>query len=166
MTDADYFFDLDSLSDEEFFSAYEPSDADIKYRSVTVAPQMGGEYLSAYHQQSNNYSMPLAGQNFKLNTFSKPTPTVSNSNRCPAAPFGISKTNFIINKSDYNTVTRSIAENLKVHENFDFSFIEQEHLVNFLLCYFSPLVVHEVTRMFCLCMFLVERQIPMWLKLF
>ena len=129
MNNSDFF---DNLSDEELFNAYEPSEADIKFRSVKVESH-AGEYFSAYHQQANSFSMPLAGQLFKSNiTSTKSSSSASSVNGCPSVPFGIAKTNFIINKSDYNAVVRSITDNIQAHENFDFSYIEHEHMVNIL----------------------------------
>lgn len=127
MNNSDFF---DNLSDEELFNAYEPSEADIKFRSVKVESH-AGEYFSAYHQQANSFSMPTAGQLFKSKITSKSS-SASSVNGCPSVPFGIAKTNFIINKSDYNAVVRSIADNISAHENFDFSYIEHEHMVNIL----------------------------------
>lgn len=169
MNNSDFFNDLSS--DEELFNAYEHSDVDIKFRSVRVESHQGGDYFSAYHQQSNSFSMPLAGQIFKSNTTSKSSS--SSSSGCPSAPFGIAKTNFIINKPDYTTVVRSITENLNGHDNFDFSFVESEHMVIF---DFRFLYVHSVAscctsfcNKFLLCLLflpsIVERQVPLWLKL-
>lgn len=126
MNNSNFYNDGD---DEELFNAYEDSSADLKFRSIKIDNNQHGDYFASYDTQPAHYHTPIGGQHAKIAATSKSS-SAALSNGCPSIPYGIAKTNFIIENTEYISVVKSVCENLNGHANFDFSFVDSEFMVN------------------------------------
>ncbi len=119
----DYYGDMEEV---ELFSVTDFSAEDMTYRSIAVDSRPAGDYMRAY--EAPVYSMSTNSK-FAVNVTAKSSSTAS-VNGCPSVPFGVSKTKFMMNMTDSRTVIESINTHLKSQSDFDFSHVEEDHMVS------------------------------------
>lgn len=113
----------DDLEDGELFSVCDDYTEDLKYRSIAVEsrPTIGF---------SHGYQAPVSAPVFAFMSKAAKTSSGSHTSGCPSIPYGVAKTNFTIDKTDYASVVRSIEENLSSQMCFDFSYLEYDFMVS------------------------------------
>ncbi|KAJ1423903.1 hypothetical protein B484DRAFT_451745 [Ochromonadaceae sp. CCMP2298] len=104
-------FDNEYVYSEEFV-------ADLKFRSIKVDEQ-GGDF---FYQPASHVDF---GQAFAKSAVKSSSGSGSD---CPSVPFGIARTNFPVEKSDYGSVVQAIHDTLLAQEDHDFSFVDHEHM--------------------------------------
>lgn len=135
---SDFYSDLE---DGELFSICDDYAEDLKYRSIAVEarPTFG---------PSREYYAPAPAPAFTFVSKTAKTSSASFTSGCPSIPYGVAKTNFGIDKTDYASVVRSIEENLLRQINFDFSYWETDFMVNI------PTILHiTLVRFFLISIF-------------
>lgn len=119
----DYYGDNEEV---ELFSVSDYIAEDMTYRSIAVDSRPAGDYMRSYEAPVYNVS---TNNKFAVNVAAKSSSTAS-VNGCPSVPFGVSKTKFQMNMTDSRTIVESIYNQLKSQSDFDFSYVEEDHMVS------------------------------------
>lgn len=118
----DYYGDMEEV---ELFSVTDFDAEDMVYRSIAVDSRPAGDYMRSY--EAPVYSVSTNNK-FGVNMNAKSS-SAGTINGCPSVPFGISKTKFVMSMTDSRTVVESINNHLKSQSDFDFSHVEEDHMV-------------------------------------
>eukprot|EP00286_Rhodomonas_abbreviata_P002037 CAMPEP_0181345244 /NCGR_PEP_ID=MMETSP1101-20121128/32644_1 /TAXON_ID=46948 /ORGANISM="Rhodomonas abbreviata, Strain Caron Lab Isolate" /LENGTH=458 /DNA_ID=CAMNT_0023457183 /DNA_START=136 /DNA_END=1512 /DNA_ORIENTATION=- len=152
MQQTDIFYSADD-EQVDLDNEQQDSAADLKFRSIKVeTSESAGDFFHDYqgpdpssydNVQFGKAGLAGAGMD-SVNVLSKSPSSSCASSGCPALPFGTSRTSFVVahpssstptppgtaGSADYGTVVRTIHDHLQsgVHAEFDFSFVDHEHM--------------------------------------